>query len=174
MFQADVTRRHVNRCIVGLILVAVYGGVSFGASPKKERLVDPTIPSNWVFTMPQGDPEAGEKAFAKMQCYSCHKVTGKTFEGQEAEAEDIGPEFTPAYAKLPAAYLAESIMNFNRFISHANFRVSYMSLEAFKPSGREDYATDSRMADYNEIMTVQELIDIVAFLKSLEPESSNP
>jgi sulfur-oxidizing protein SoxX len=160
-----------RRFIVGLVILTL-SPVSFGADSKKERLVDPEVPGNWVFTMPQGDPVAGEKAFAKMQCYSCHKVTGKTFEGQETKSEGIGPEFTPGYAKLPAGYLAESIINFNRFISHANFRISYMSLDAFKPAGREDYPGGSRMANYNEIMTVQELIDIVAFLKSLDKQTS--
>jgi len=171
MFEMNL-KQQVQRCMAGLVTLVLCTSSSFGASSEKQPLVNPTVPSRWTFTMPQGDPDAGEKAFTKMQCFSCHKVTGKTFEGEEERREGIGPEFTEGYAKLPAGYLAEQIINFNRFISHANFRISYMSLEAFKPSGREDYDANSRMADYNEIMTVQELIDIVAFLKSLDRQPS--
>lgn len=168
MSQTVCNKRRPQRWLAALVISALCAGPSFGASPGERTLVDPEIPGRWVFTMPEGDPLAGEKAFTKMQCFSCHEVTGKTFEGEQTQDEGIGPEFTPGYAKLPAGYLAESIMNFDRFLSHTNFRISYMSLEAFKPSGREDYAANSRMASYNEIMTVKELIDIVAFLKSLD------
>jgi len=150
------------------VTLVLFTGVFMDATSSQTRPLAPEMPSRWVFTLPQGDPKAGEEAFARMQCFSCHKVTGKTFAGEEDRTESIGPEFTPGYAKLAPGYLAESIIHFDRFISHANFRISYMSLEAFKPTGTGDYPTNSRMANYNEIMTVKEMIDIVAFLKSLD------
>jgi len=168
MFRVRARKRRCKRLITGLVTLALSAGVFMAASSSQTRPVDPEIPSRWVFTLPEGNPAAGEKAFVKMQCFSCHAVTGKTFTNTDVQPGDIGPEFTAGYAKLSAGYLAESIINFNRFIPHANFRVSYMSLEAFKPAGEAEYPTNSRMANYNEIMTVQEMIDIVAFLKGLD------
>lgn len=161
-----VRKPHFNGTSIGLAVLAGLVSAFIMVSSTRARPVAPELPSRWVFTLPDGDPAAGEQAFIKMQCFSCHKVTGKTFTNTDVQTGSIGPEFTPGYAKLPAGYLAESIINFDRFIPHANFRVSYMSPAAFKPSGVE-YPTNSRMANYNEIMTIQEMIDIVAFLKNI-------
>ena len=168
MSRARVQQHPIERFITGLVMLTLFATAFMAASLSRAGPVDPEIPSRWRFTLPKGDPAAGEKAFVRMQCYSCHEVTGKTLGNEGGQTGRIGPEFTAAYAKLPAGYLAESIINFDRFISHANFRISYMSPAAFKPTGGGDFPTNSRMANYNEITTVQEMIDIVAFLKSLD------
>jgi len=159
---------YFNRSSIKLVILTCVAWAFMMFSSTTAGPIDPQIPSRWVFTLPKGDPTAGEKAFVKMQCFSCHKITGKTFTNTEVQTGNIGPEFTPGYAKVPAGYLAESIINFDRFIPHANFRISYMSLEAFKPVAGDVYPTNSRMASYNDIMTVREMIDIVAFLKSID------
>ena len=116
----------------------------------------PQVPSGWRFTLATGDPAAGEKAFEKMQCYSCHAVRGKRFGDPSQNPGGIGPDLATAHGRLPAEYLAESIVSSSRVLAHGQFRAAYRAAD-----GR------SRMGDYSEIMTVRELIDLVAFLRSL-------
>lgn len=132
-----------------LLLVAI--GARAGDKPHGAQL-----PKGWTFTMPAGDPEAGKAAFEKMQCYSCHKVPGAGFP-QERSSGGVGPDLGAGYSKLPAGYLAESIVNSHQYISG--------TLEKYTGTDK----VSSKMGDYSSIMTVRELIDIVAFLKHLGP-----
>lgn len=139
--------------ILGLTFIAAFT-LMMGVSPALGD--EPRLPVNWQFTLSEGDPVAGEKAFAKMQCYSCHTVPGKRFVDPSQKSGGIGPDLTPAVARLPREYLAESVVNFDRFFAHGQYRLRYHA-----PDG------SSRMGDYTEIMTVRELIDIVEFIKQL-------
>lgn len=113
----------------------------------------PEIPETWRFTLQGGDAAKGEQAFARMKCTTCHTVSGVTFAGVGKEHGRIGPELTSEYANLEREYLAESIMNPNRFVAHGGFEAAYTA-----PDGT------SRMGDYSQAMTVRELVDIVEFL----------
>jgi hypothetical protein len=167
MFGLGSSERQFVAYVKVIVLMVLAPGFIV-VNPSGVLPAGPEVPTGWVFALPAGDPAEGEKAFAKMQCYSCHKVPGKDFKDPSVEPGMIGPEFTAAYAALSASYLAESIINPDRFLPHGPFRLSYLNHEAFHPAGRDDYELHSRMASYVEIMTVKELIDIVAFLKSLD------
>jgi hypothetical protein len=117
----------------------------------------PRIPPGWRFTVPAGDATAGKQAFETMQCYSCHTVRSQRFGDPSQKPGGIGPDLTAAHGRLPAEYLAESIVSSSRVLAHGQFRAAYRAAD-----GR------SRMGDYSEIMTVHELIDLVAFLRSLQ------
>jgi len=167
MFGLSPSERPFDACIKFIVAMGLAAGVIV-VIPSAASPAGPEVPTGWIFALPTGDPAEGEKAFAKMQCYSCHIVAGKDFKDPLVKPEMIGPEFTAAYSKLPASYLAESIINPDRFLPHGPFRPSYLDHEAFHPAGRDDYELHSRMASYVEIITVKELIDIVAFLKNLD------
>ena len=113
------------------------------ASPPKPR-----APRGWVFMFPGGDAKAGQVVFMRMQCYSCHavKVPG---EKPPRDAGGIGPDLT-GYSALPKEYLAESIIKAHAVVAAPGYVV------------REGKAA---MGNYNHFMTIQEMIDIVAFLK---------
>lgn len=83
-----------------------------------------------------------------MQCYSCHAVQ---IPGEKlpARAGGIGPDLT-AYSALPKEYLAESIIKAHTVVAAPGYVV------------KEGKAS---MGNYNHFMTIQEMIDIVAFLK---------
>jgi mono/diheme cytochrome c family protein len=117
---------------------------------------EPKLPRGWGFTLPAGNPAAGEKVFLRMECYSCHTVSGKRLGDPAQNPGGIGPDLTPALARLPREYVAESIVNFDRIIAHGRYRARYLGADG-----------SSRMGDYSEIMTVRELIDIVEFLKQV-------
>ena len=111
-----------------------------------------------IFSLPKGSPQAGRAAFAKFSCHSCHQVAGENFPKPVAEppvpvsfgsASDL--RSLPIYRMR--AQLAESIVN-------PSHRVSPFLKNVRSGQG-------SRMADYTEVMTVRELIDLVAFLQEV-------
>ncbi len=118
-------------------------------------VIDSGLPEP-IFTLPQGKPDAGRIAFRKFGCFSCHTVSGEEF--PEPVAQPPVPikfgalkkeEIPPVY--LTSAQLAESIIN-------PSHRVSSWTKNVKSGKG-------SRMGDFTEVMTVRELIDLVAFLQ---------
>jgi hypothetical protein len=116
----------------------------------------PRLPEGWRFTLPGGNAVAGEQVFAKMECYSCHTVAGKRFGDPAQRPGGIGPDLTGTHARLPREYLAESLVNFDRYIAHGQYRGRYVAGDG-----------GSRMGDYADLLTVRELLDLVEFLKAV-------
>jgi len=114
---------------------------------------DHRTPPGWKFTLPKGDPEKGRAVFVKLECYACHEVKGQTFPSTK-DAASIGPELSEMAAHHEAEFFAEAIVNPNALIDEPQWRA---------PDGT------SRMPSFNDSLTVQELVDLVAFLKSLTP-----
>jgi mono/diheme cytochrome c family protein len=135
------------------MLAGVFVGLLMAGSALAEA---PKTPRGWRFALPKGNAQAGEKAFERIECYSCHTVSGKRFGDPAARPGGTGPDLTADHAGLPREYLAESIVNFDRIIAHGRHRARYVAADG-----------SSRMGDYSEIMTVRELFDIVEFLKGL-------
>lgn len=109
------------------------------------------VPHGWKFALPQGDPARGREVFVRMECYTCHTVHGESF---PANPEKAGPDLTGMGAHHPAVYFAETIINPNRII-----------IQGEGYTGPDGLST---MPSYNEDLTIAELIDLVAYLKSLE------
>jgi Cu/Ag efflux protein CusF len=107
-------------------------------------------PQNWRFTLPKGDAVKGRAIFAKYECSYCHEVRGEDF---DFAGVDYGPELSQMGPLHPLEYFAESIMNPN-------------AVAALEYRGADGKST---MPSYNEKMTVQELIDVSAYLASLKP-----
>ncbi|HEY7555176.1 MAG TPA: cytochrome c [Candidatus Binatia bacterium] len=129
-----------------LDLVVLLGGfaqVQAAASPAK-----PSVPKGWKFSFPDGDSKAGKTVFMNMQCYSCHsiKIPGEKL---PSDAGGIGPDLS-GYSALPKEYLAESIIKTHTVVAAPGYVV------------KEGKAS---MGNYNHFMTIQEMIDLVAFLK---------
>ncbi|GIX47148.1 MAG: hypothetical protein KatS3mg131_1359 [Candidatus Tectimicrobiota bacterium] len=121
------------------------------------------VPPGWRFTLPPGDPEAGRQVFIDLKCYTCHTVAGEQFPAHPRDVGDVGPDLTGMGAHHPAEYFAETIINPNAVIVLGE---GYTG-----PDGL------SRMPEYNDILTVRQLIDLVAYLKSLQappPQAGAP
>ena len=114
------------------------------------------VPTGWKFTLPKGNVTKGRELFAKFECYKCHDVEGESFP-KATIGENVGPELAEESSHHPPEFLAESILNPNAVVDEAKFR---------GPDG------SSRMPSFNDSMTVQELIDLVAFLKNLTPPAT--
>ena len=125
-------------------LVVLLGGVAQvqAASPAK-----PSVPKGLKFSFPDGDQKIGKTVFMKMECYACHDV--KLRRESLAKSGDVGPDLS-GYSALPKEYLAESIIKAHTVVAAPGYTV------------KERKAS---MGNYNHFMTIQEMIDLVAFLK---------
>ena len=116
-----------------------------------------TRQQGWKFSWPQGDPVKGREIFVKLECYSCHEVKGEKF---PAPGGDIGPELSMMGPMHDADFFAEAIINPTAVVD--------------KVMGYEASDGTSKMPSYNDLVTVQEVIDLVAYLKQLKPPADAP
>jgi mono/diheme cytochrome c family protein len=114
-------------------------------------------PEGWKFTWPQGDPVKGREVFVKLECYRCHEVKGEKF---PAPSGEVGPELSAMGPLHEAEYFAESIIKPKAVVE--------------KGKGYEAADGASKMPSYNDLVTVQEVIDLVAYLKGLKLPVKKP
>jgi mono/diheme cytochrome c family protein len=132
--------------ILGLCLLVIStaaANAAWAAAPTA-----PKVPSGWKFSLPDGNAAAGKAVFLSMKCYSCHAMD---IPGEKLamRSKGAGPDLN-GYGALPKEYLTESIMKFHTVVAAPGYTVK---------EGR------AAMGEYNHFLTVQELIDVVAFLK---------
>ena len=152
----------MRRLLSALAIVIALGGLALAQAPKSSTLPKPIsmdelhrtggVPRGWKFTLPAGgDPRRGREVFAKLECAKCHEI--KSDFPKTGGAGDVGPELTGMGAHHPAEYFAESILDPNAVILAGPGYVG--------PDGR------SIMPDYRDSLSVAELVDLVAYIKSL-------
>jgi sulfur-oxidizing protein SoxX len=160
-----LTRRAINRTSIimkffpilqnfarGVLALAVLL-VAGGCEPQK---------SARGFRLPDGNIERGREAFVSLKCNSCHSVVGENFPAPEHFNIRLGGET----ARLRTyGDLVTSIIN----PSHV---ITARYLEELRQ------AKESPMTNFNETMTVAQMIDLVAFLQShyelIVPEQRMP
>ncbi len=118
------------------------------------------VPPGWRLTVPSGDPQAGRKVFSKLECYKCHAIKGEQFPSTARGPRDAGPDLTGMGSHHPAAYFLESILSPNAVIVTGPGHTG--------PDGL------SVMPDYRDSLRVSELINLVAYIKSLGGEHGHP
>ncbi|HEX9265256.1 MAG TPA: copper-binding protein [Candidatus Binatia bacterium] len=141
---------------IDLSFTAVSASGADAATSKSVHMSPPLEhhhPQNWRFTLPKGDATKGRAVFTKYECYYCHEVRGEDF---VFAGVDYGPELSQMGPLHPLEYFAESIMN-----PDAVAAPEYRGADG-----------KSSMPSYNEKMTVQELIDVSAYLASLKPPTT--
>ncbi|HEX9725854.1 MAG TPA: c-type cytochrome [Vicinamibacteria bacterium] len=137
-------------------LVLLAGLLLGGAACESERR------SPVGFRIPEGDVEQGREAVRAMKCHACHEFAGGGFPQPVADPPvpvRLGGQI--AFVKTDGE-LVTSIIN-------PSHRLTYGHLGELTQT-----AGESRMADYTEIMTVKQLVDIVAFLQSIYEVSPPP
>ena len=125
-----------------VIFVLVLGGCS------------PDSTSAFGFRLPDGDTGQGREAFAYMQCNQCHTVVGESF--PEVPLAD------PPYVELGGD--VTRVKTYGELVT-AIINPSHRLAKGYAAEVVSD-GDESRMHVYNDHMTVQELIDLVAFLQS--------
>lgn len=133
--------------VAGILLPAISGCVPGPTSGKG-------------FTLPQGKAEQGQAAFVSLECHACHSVSG-------LESPEIQAEIDP---KVQLGGEVPRISTYGELVTS----IINPSHKLARGYSEEVVAEDgvSRMTNYNDVLTVQQLTDLVAFLQSkykLEP-----
>ncbi len=118
--------------------------------------------SGYGFTLPDGNITKGEEAFVRFACNDCHVINDR----EDLKLEDG----LPAFMEVPLGGTSTRIETYGELVTsiiNPSHEISQ------KYSGQPvEYAGMSMMRNYNDAMTVSELIDIVAFVQEqyeLEP-----
>ncbi|GAA0374893.1 hypothetical protein GCM10009092_43910 [Bowmanella denitrificans] len=106
------------------------------------------------FSLPEGNPAKGELVFRKYQCLACHSLKG--FEDDSTEKQLPTPVRLGGNVSQIKTYaeLVTSVIN-----------PSHKIAQHYVPSMVSDDQGHSKMRNYNDLMTVSELVDLVAFLQ---------
>lgn len=127
-----------------IILVSVMAACSYGPDSPKG------------FSLPEGSVAMGEKVFMQYQCQACHSLEGY-------EDDSLIKEFdTP----IPLGGTSSMVKTYGQLVTSV-INPSH-KLAARSQSIEEKITNDdgsSKMRVFNDVMTVQELIDLVAFLQ---------
>jgi mono/diheme cytochrome c family protein len=102
--------------------------------------------------LPAGDPVRGREAFIALRCHACHRVQAATLPPPVAS-----PPVPITLGAAPSAYTNERLVTAIIAPSHSIARPEYG--ESVAEGGL------SRMGDFTSVMTVRQLVDIVAFLR---------
>lgn len=109
------------------------------------------------FVLPEGNVEAGRQLFATMRCVECHSIGTTAWVGT-GRADDPHVRLGGDVTKLKSyGELVTSVINPSHKISQKAVADSTWMMG--EHSKMEAY-------DYNKVLTVQQLIDLVAFLQS--------
>jgi len=127
-------------CLVVLIILC--GGILISSCNQQGR----------GFALPEGDIEKGKATYTKFGCNGCHSISEIEWDGESEDLNiPLGGEVT---TQKSYGELVTSVINPSHKIAR---------------SYEEKAATEeglSKMKNYNEVLSVQELIDLVAFLQS--------
>ncbi len=105
------------------------------------------------FHLPDGDVGRGHEAFVELRCHACHSVEGVA----------VPAAFSAMAAPVPLGGTLPRSRTDGELVTAI---IDPSHLIAF--GGRADVrvGSRSRMGDFRETMTVQQLVDVVAFLHS--------
>ncbi len=104
-------------------------------------------------TLPEGDAAAGREAFVSLMCTSCHAVEGAE-DLPKPVAQVPVPVLGSRHAKESPGKLASAIVSPSHEVSDEVLMKTWSEL--------------SPMGDFTSAITVRQLVDLVAFLRSLE------
>ena len=106
------------------------------------------------FRLPDGNPEAGRAVFASHACHECHTVVGNDFPKPENPPEVIVELGGKVRRVKTYGQLVTTVINPSHTLVKG-YDEKKVSIDG-----------KSRMTNFNERMTVQELIDLVSFLQA--------
>ena len=106
------------------------------------------------FSLPDGDAELGQSTFVELKCHACHTVAGVKL----PEPEDM-PE-SPIVLGGRVARLKTYGQVVTSIINPSHRIAKGYPTDIVEKDGQ------SKMKNYNDVLTVSQLIDLVAFLEA--------
>lgn len=129
--------------LLAMVLAAASAAVP-GAPGRGEERVSVVLPA--------GDPQAGRRAFLELSCGSCHAVAGEPDFPAPVSAHP-GPTLGPVQAMQSPEQIASSIL--------------YPSAQVAEDVRLPHEDGLSHMGDWSGAMTVRQLSDLIAYIRSL-------
>ena len=111
-------------------------------------------PQGDTIHLPEGDAEEGKVAFASLGCTDCHSV--KDVELPQSES--------PAAGKIVLGGQVSRVKTYGELVTSI-VNPSHKLARGF-PEDRVSAEGQSLMRDYNDLLTVNDVVDIAAFLQS--------
>ena len=124
-------------------LITIFALAACDRSPKSSK----------GFSLPDGDVKLGQLKFVELSCVDCHSIVGKDEMRQGVEPIMTVPIGGKTTRVVTYGQLVTSVINPSHKISQRHM----MSLI-------QDEGV-SKMRNYNSVMTVDDLINLVAFLQ---------
>ena len=131
---------------IGAIVVTLVAALGLSAC-EADRM------SEKGFSLPEGNALAGREAFVYMHCHECHTVTGEEFPAL--------PLADPPFVELGGK--VTRVKTYGELVT-AIINPSHKLAKGY-PVEMVTNNNESKMPVYNGYMTVQELIDLVAYLQ---------
>lgn len=119
--------------------------------------------SSYGFSLPEGNADYGKQYFVEYRCIDCHEVAG-------LEDNLLAPDGIDKIMVVPIGGSTTRIATYGELVTSI-INPSHKVSEQYRLTPSID-DNQSMMRNYNGIMTVNELIDIVAFVQGqyvLEP-----
>jgi len=113
----------------------------------------PAATSGRGFQLPPGNSVMGKQAFIDLKCYTCHRVDG---------IADLPPPTEAAEKIVVLGGEVAQVRTYGRLMTaiiHPSQSISE------KMIARPEKTKDSPMPSVNELMTVEQLINLIAFLQ---------
>ena len=135
----------MNRLLVVIMFASLVVLSGCDTGPKSPR----------GFSLPEGDPKVGQAVFVELQCNSCHQIPGVEQLQSEVGEPQISVKLGGKVSKIKTyGELVTSVIN-----------PSHRLVKGY-PADKIQSDGESKMRNYNDLMTVRQLIDLVAFLQS--------
>ena len=106
------------------------------------------------FHLPEGNVENGKAAFLALKCHTCHRVNGV----------DLPPPVSTAPTNIVLGGEITRIHTYGELVTSV-INPSHGLAPGFKKEQIKDGKL-SPMPEFNDVMTVRQMIDLVAFLQS--------
>ena len=106
------------------------------------------------FRLPDGSVQKGQSAFLELQCNTCHQISGL----------DMPAPVQPGPVNITLGGTVRSVKTYGELVSSV-VNPSHKLISSY-PKDQVSRDGKSLMTVYNDRMTVQQLIDLVAFLQS--------
>ena len=122
--------------------------------------------ANRGFSLPPGNAENGQLLFIEHRCIACHVIAGTEFVGDEDKLTENGG------IAVELGGITNNVQTYGDLVTSI-INPSHRIAKGYPLAQITDNG-DSKMAYYNEVLTVAELTDLVTFLKSKYELKSYP
>jgi hypothetical protein len=145
---------HKHFVVLGVVAV----GIGISACSQSPRPAARAADSEAItLTVPAGNAQAGRQAFLDLRCTACHAVPSEPKFPPPVSANP-GPPIGARIAGRDMSYLATAIVS----PSHT------FSVDTPLPVREHLAGVLSPMGDFSQVMTVRQLVDLQAYLRSVK------